>query len=69
LLLHNVVADAGYGTGKNYTQLESRGLVGYIPPHGGYKEQRPGFTYDARTDSYVCGQGKRLAFDRRIVDR
>lgn len=69
LRLHNVVADAGYGSGENYAQLESRGLVGYIPPHGGYKEQRPGFTYDVHTDSYVCSQGKRLAFDRRIVDR
>jgi hypothetical protein len=43
--------------------------VGFIPPHGGYKEQRPGFTYDARTDNYFCSQGKRLVFDRRIVDR
>ena len=69
LRLHNVVADAGYGSGENYAQLESRGLMGYIPPHGGYKEQRPGFTYDVHTDSYVYSQGKRLAFDRRIVDR
>lgn len=44
LRLHNVVADAGYGSGEKYAQLESRGLMGYIPPRGGYKEQRPSFT-------------------------
>jgi hypothetical protein len=55
--------------GENYAHLESRGLVGFIPPHGKYKEQRPGFTYDALTDSYFCSQGKRLAFDRLVIDR
>jgi len=37
LRLQNVVADAGYSSGKNYAQLESRGLVGFIPPHGKYQ--------------------------------
>jgi transposase len=69
LRLQNVVADAGYSSGENYANLESRGLRGFIPPHGKYKEQRPGFTYDALTDSYYCSQGKRLAFDRLVVDR
>jgi hypothetical protein len=69
LVLHHIVADAGYSSGENYAQLESWRLLAFIPPHGKYKEQRPGFTYDARSDSYVCSQGKRLAFERRIVDR
>jgi hypothetical protein len=69
LLLHQVVADAGYSSGENYAQLERRGLLGFIPPHGKYKAQRPGFTYDVLSDSYFCSQGKRLAFDRLVVDR
>jgi transposase len=69
LVLHHVVADAGYSSGENYAQLESWGLVGFIPPHGKYKEQRPGFTYEALSNSYYCSQGKRLAFDRLVVDR
>jgi len=69
LLLHQVVADAGYSSGENYAQLESRGLLGFIPPHGKYKTQRSGFTYDVLSDSYFCSQGKRLAFDRLVVDR
>jgi len=69
LLLQQVVADAGYSSGENYAQLESRGLLGFIPPHGKYKAQRPGFTYDVLSDSYFCSQGKRLAFDRLVVDR
>jgi hypothetical protein len=37
LLLHQVVADAGYSSGENYAQLERRGLLGFIPPHGKHK--------------------------------
>lgn len=69
LRLHQVVADAGYSSGENYAQLESRGLLGFIPPHGKHKEQRPGFTHNVLTDSYFCSQGKRPAFDRLVVDR
>jgi hypothetical protein len=67
--LQNVVADAGYSSGENYAQLESRGLVGFTPPHGKYKAQRLGFTYNTLTDKYFCSQGKRLAFDRLVVNR
>jgi transposase len=67
--MSNVVADAGYSSGENYELLETRGLTGYIPPHGKYKEERPGFRYDANSDSYFCRQGKRLAFDRVVVDK
>jgi hypothetical protein len=59
----------GYSSGENYEHLEDRGLTGYIPPHGKYKEKRPGFRYDAKSDSYTCIQGKRLAFDRLVVDK
>ncbi|WP_240625705.1 transposase [Spirosoma pollinicola] len=63
ILMSNVVADAGYSSGENYEHLEDRGLIGYIPPHGKYKEERSGFTYDAESDSYTCSRGKQLAFD------
>jgi transposase len=69
LVVHQVVADAGYSSGENYAQLKSWHLLGFIPPHGKYKAQRPGFTYEAASDSYVCSQGKRLPFERQIVDR
>jgi hypothetical protein len=54
LRLQNVVANAGYDSGNNYAQLESRGLRSFIPPHDMYKVQRPSFTHDALTDSYFC---------------
>ncbi|UOQ69109.1 IS1182 family transposase [Hymenobacter volaticus] len=68
LFITNVVADAGYCSGENYEQREERGLTGYIPAHGGYKGEHPGFLYDAVTDSYTCGQGKQLVFDQVYVD-
>jgi transposase len=66
--MSTVVADAGYCSGENYEQLEVRGLTGYIPAHGGYKGEHPGFIYDVVTDSYTCGQGKQLVFDQVYVD-
>lgn len=67
--MSNVVADAGYSSGENYELLENRGLTGFIPPHGKYKDERSGFRYDTKSDSYTCSQGKRLAFDRLVVDK
>ena len=68
LTMTTVVADAGYGSGENYEQLEVRGLTGYIPAHGKYQVEHAGFTYDAATDSYTCSQGKHLLFDKVFVD-
>ncbi|UHG95000.1 transposase [Spirosoma oryzicola] len=64
-----VVADAGYCSGENYEQLEISGLNGFIAPDGTYKVERSDFTYDALSDSYSCSQGKRLAFDRLLIDK
>ncbi|WP_293688928.1 MULTISPECIES: IS1182 family transposase [unclassified Spirosoma] len=69
IVMSNIVADAGYSSGENYEYLENRGLNGFIPPHGKYKDDRSDFTYDITSDSYICSQGKRLAFDRLVVDK
>lgn len=69
VLVSAVVADAGYCSGENYELLETRGLTGFIPPHGKYKDDRPGFHYDIKSDSYSCSQGKRLAFDKLLIDK
>ena len=42
--------------------LISRGITGYIPNTGTYKNKREGFTYDKENDCYVCSQGKTLKF-------
>jgi transposase len=69
VIMSAVVADAGYCSGENYELLENRGLTGFIPPHGKYKDERPGFHYDTKSDSYTCNQGKRLAFDKLLIDK
>ncbi|WP_245326386.1 IS1182 family transposase [Hymenobacter wooponensis] len=68
-VMTTVVADAGYSSGENYEHLEKRNLTGFIPAHGKYKAEHPGFTYDAAADHYTCRQGKRLTFDKQILDR
>ena len=69
VVMSTVVADAGYSSGENYELLESRGLDGFIPPHGKYKEERSGFQYDTSSDTYRCSQGKFLSFERLVVDK
>jgi hypothetical protein len=53
---------------ENYTQLETRGLTGYIPAHGMLKAERMGFTYDNARDSYTCSQSNQLTFHKVFVD-
>ncbi len=56
----NIVADTNFGSGINYSLLESLGITAYIPLHGSYHGLREGFTYDATQDIYLCSQGKKL---------
>lgn len=60
--MDTVLADAGFSSGENYSELETMNIEGFIPVHGGYKPKREGFDYDATTDSYTCSQGQKLEF-------
>ena len=67
-------ADSGYGSYANYEYLEQNGIDGYIPDDhfqqyksGEYQKEEhryhySNFTYDALSNSYVCPEGKRLAY-------
>jgi len=68
-----LVADAGYDSGKNLHELESRAIDGYIPDGaernlGQRQDSNPGFfgkdrfQYDPTTDRYVCPGGQVLHF-------
>jgi hypothetical protein len=60
LVVKNVLADGGFGSGLNYSLLESYRLTAYIPLQGSYHPVREGFIYDAKKDVYLCRQGKQL---------
>ncbi|MEO7215788.1 IS1182 family transposase [Mucilaginibacter sp.] len=62
LAVEEVIADANYSSSSALESLISRGITGYIPNAGTYKQERKGFTYDAGNDRYVCGQGNTLKF-------
>jgi len=57
-----IIADANYSSSSVLESLISRGITGYIPNTGTYKQERNGFTYDAENDRYLCGQGNTLKF-------
>lgn len=69
VLMHNVLADAGYSSGDNYAFFEAQGLRSYIPPHGQYKGGPSGFIYRKEGDYWECSQGKRAEHRRTFTDK
>ena len=62
LRIEEVIADTNYSSSSVLKSLVSRGIIGYIPNTGAYKQQREGFTYDPENDLYYCRAGKALKF-------
>ena len=68
LLWQNLLADTGYSSGDNYAFLEQENLTSYIPAHGTYKGGPEGFTYVGETDSWLCPQGKTIAYGKTYYE-
>lgn len=66
LNMEEVLSDTGFSSGENYQALEEKGITGFIPPHGQYKSERPGFVFDAEKNSYTCRNGKELVFKKTV---
>lgn len=64
--VEEVLADAGYSSGKAIRALIAHDIQGYIPNPGKYKSSREneGFKYDAENDRYTCVNGVHLPFRR-----
>jgi transposase len=62
LLMTDLLADAGYSNGSNYSFLEQKGVTGWVPVFGMYKPVVPGFTHNKESDEYTCSAGKPLPF-------
>ncbi|WP_303922274.1 IS1182 family transposase [Draconibacterium sediminis] len=67
LIWRNVLADAGYSSGENYDFLERQNLVSYIPQHGTYKGGPEGFTFVGDENHWLCPQGKKVTFRKRVL--
>jgi len=63
--LKEVGADTKYGTAQNYQMLERLGILGSIPMRANSTAGRTvpsqEFTYDPKTDSFLCPNGERLS--------
>jgi transposase len=64
--VEEILADAGYSSGKAIRALTANGIKGYIPAPGTYKSSREeeGFIYDDNYDRYTCVKGVHLPFRR-----
>ncbi|WP_091367933.1 transposase [Mucilaginibacter mallensis] len=62
LAAEEIIADTNYSSSSVLESLISRGINGYIPNTGTYKQEREGFTYDSENDRYICDQGNTLKF-------
>ena len=68
-----VCADTKYGTYDNYKYLYERGITPTIPPWLPSGTSTPGridkreYTYDSKTDTYICPSGKKLTRGKNPV--
>ena len=69
LEVENILTDAGYSSGDNYADMETRGLTAYIPPHGTFKGGPDLFTYNDTGDYYECRNGKHARFRKVIIEK
>lgn len=69
VLIHNVLADAGYSSGENYAFFEELGLQSYIPPHGQYKGGPEGFIYHSEGDYWECPESKEVKHQKVFIDK
>ena len=66
------LADAGYFAGRHVAELHRRGQQVVMPDmarptdHPYHKDQ---FTYDEKTDSYICPHGQNLHFSGMKIDK
>lgn len=68
------VADAGYRNAAQETMAQRAGHTVVLPEHGreadgGDPYHKSRFTYDPKTDSYTCPQGKPLNYTRTLPSR
>lgn len=59
LMLKEVLADSAYSSGSALQYLEENQITGFIPNHGQYKPERPGFRYNKEKDQYECQLGNK----------
>ena len=57
ITIAEVIADAGYSSGKALKYLEQQNITAYIPNFGQYKAERAGFRYNEKENRYECTQG------------
>lgn len=69
LVVEEILSDSGYSSTDALQCLEKNQLVGYIPNHGRFKNEREGFIYDKDNDCYVCNQGVQLKYVATHLDK
>lgn len=69
LKVENILADAGYSSGNNYVDMESRELMAYIPAHGTFKGGPDGFIHNEQDDYYQCKNGKHAKFRKIFLEK
>jgi transposase len=66
LIVEEILCDGNYSSGEVLKNLDEKGISGFIPNFGRYKNKREGFSYHPNQDYYKCSQGKILPFKKII---
>jgi hypothetical protein len=67
LEVEEVLCDSGYSSALALQYLNDRQINAYIPNHGQYKAEHPGFVYDTDYDRYTCSEGKHLSYVKTVT--
>jgi hypothetical protein len=62
LNVEEVLADAGFSSGKALKSLEENKITGYIPNRSQFVYERPGFVYHEEGDYYTCPGDEKLLY-------
>lgn len=68
MIWENLLADAGYNSGENYSYMATKGLTSYITPRGTYKGGPEGFEYIKQGNYWLCPLGRKVTFRNRNME-
>ncbi len=65
--IKEVIADAGYSSGKALKYLEQKNITAYIPNFGQYKSERAGFVFNRIDNQYECQRGNKAVLSYKGI--
>lgn len=68
--IKQIALDAGYDVGAVHRGFELLGIIDFSSPRESHNNpMKKGFSYDSKSDSFLCEKGKHLTFTKLIFKK